>query len=452
MSNEYQFVSTDTEALVASLIAGYERITGVTVQPSSPERLFVLWVADTIVQARAQINYAGNQNIPSRAQGANLDALGELFYDQDRPAAQAATCTVRFHISEAQLSAILVPAGTRVTDASSTLFWETTADVYIGIGDTYADATVRCLTVGMTGNGYAIGQLNTLVDLFAYFDHCANITASDGGADEATDAEYYELMRSSEDAYSTAGPLGAYVYWAKSVSTDIADVKAIRPKAAISKTLTVYAKHAFLGGVDLDTDSLCVFPRGSSTAAVLNTDYEIDYTDNLLTITLLTGGALSSATQIDITVDDLMAGRVSLFALMNDGTIASDTIKELIAAACSSDEARPLTDSLSVDDPEIVSYNITFTYFIPTDTTLSASEIQAAVEAAVAEYKAWQSGRLGRDINPSKLISLLMETGIKRVALTAPTFTALRDGKDNTTPQVAAVGATSITNGGYENE
>ena len=31
-----------------------------------------------ILQERVQTNYAGNQNIPSRAEGADLDALGEL--------------------------------------------------------------------------------------------------------------------------------------------------------------------------------------------------------------------------------------------------------------------------------------------------------------------------------------------------------------------------------------
>lgn len=384
MSSDYQFVSTDAEALIASLVAGYEAITGTTVQLASPERLFILWVADIIIQTRAQINYAANQNIPSRAESVNLDALGELFYDKDRPEAQAATCTVRFYISEPQSSSVLVPIGTRVTDASSALFWETTADVYIVIGDTYADVSVLCQTTGAMGNGYAVGQINKLVDLHPYCDSCENITASDGGADDATDKEYYQLMRESEDAYSTAGPMGAYVYWAKSVSTDIADVVAIMPR-------------------DPDTE-------------------------------------------------ELMGGHVHIYALMNDKSIASETIKELILAACNDSEVRPLTDFVSVEDPNVIDYNITFTYYIQNDATLSGTEIQQAVEDAVDDFLQWQSGKLGRDINPSKLISLLMETGIKRVDLTEPVFTILNDGKDNCAPDVARVASISITNGGHEHE
>lgn len=120
-NTEYQFVATDTETVEALLISIYEKITGVSVKPASPEKLFIQFVAAVVIQERGLNNYTGNQNIPSRAEGENLDALAELFYVTQRPAAQPAVCTERFHISEAQTTAILIPAGTRVTDASGTL-------------------------------------------------------------------------------------------------------------------------------------------------------------------------------------------------------------------------------------------------------------------------------------------------------------------------------------------
>ena len=373
---QYPFIPTDANALVSALVSGYERLTGASVQPASPEKLFIQWVADVLLQERALNNYTGNQNIPSRASGENLDALGELFYVTERPAAQPAVCSQRFHISQAQAAAILIPAGTRVTDASGALVWETVEDVYVGIGDTCADVQVRCQTPGVAGNGYAAGQLNTLIDLFDYYDHCENTTASDGGADEASDGEYYELMRASMDAYSTAGPQGGYIYHAKRVSTKIADVAANSPTP----------------------------------------------------------------------------GTVDLYVLMDDGTIAQPEIKNAVLAACSADTVRPLTDLVSVKDPETVAYDIAFTYYIPAESPLSPADIEAAVDAAVKQYVAWQCGRLGRDINPSYLIGLLMQTGIKRVDLTAPAFTVLRDGSNQDTPQVAAIGGITATNGGYEDE
>ena len=375
-NTQHQFVSTDTGALVAALIGSYEQITGISVQPASPERLFLSWVADIIIQERMLNNYTGNQNIPSRASGGNLDALGELFYVSERPAAQPAVCNERFYISEAQATAILIPAGTRVTDSSSTLVWETVEDAYVDIGDTYADVQIRCQTPGVVGNDYAVGQINTIVDLFDYYTRCENTTASDSGADEATDDEYYALMRASMDAYSTAGPVGGYIYHAKRVSTEIVDVAAISP----------------------------------------------------------------------------IPGTVDLYVLMDDGSIASEEVKNSVYAACNADTVRPLTDLVSVKDPEKVDYDIAFTYYIPDNTAVSSAEIEAAVDAAVQQYVAWQSGKLGRDINPSYLIGLLMQTGIKRVDLTAPLFTVLKDGSDKSTPQVAAVRTITATNGGREDE
>lgn len=373
---EYQFVSTDTETLEALLVASYEKMTGISMTPASPERLFIKWVTAIILQERVLNNYTGNQNIPSRAEGENLDALGELFYLTERPQAQPAMCTERFYISEAQAVPILVPAGTRVTDASRTLVWETVSDAYIPAGETYVDTQVRCQETGIIGNGYAIGQINTVIDVYDYYSGCENITVSDDGSDIATDEEYYELMRSSQDAYTTAGSEGSYIYHAKRVSTEIADVVVTRPAA----------------------------------------------------------------------------GCVALYVLMADGKAAGTEIKNAVLAACTPSRVRPLTDSVSMEDPETVEYNVNFQFFIPQSSPRSSAEMLAAVDKAVENYVAWQSGKLGRDINPDKLREYLAGTGIKRIELSEPVFTRLRDGKDNSAPQIATLGTVTVTNGGYEDE
>ena len=204
-NTEYQFISTDTAEIVSLLTTAYEKITGITVHPASPEHLFIRWMGNIIIQERVLNNYTCNQNIPSRAEGRNLDALGELFLEQTRPGAKPARCTIRFEISEAQLFAVLVPAGTRVTDTGGVLIWQTEADIYVPAGETSVDAEVVCQTSGTVGNGYVPGQIDTIMDLYDYCTKCVNNTASDTGADMATDEEYYELMRASMDGYSCAG-------------------------------------------------------------------------------------------------------------------------------------------------------------------------------------------------------------------------------------------------------
>lgn len=373
----HEFVNTDPEAIETALISVYESITEDSVTPSSPIRLFISWITDALAQVMAMINHAANQNIPSQAVGENLDALGELYFGRARPQAVPAGVTIRFTISEAQAFQVLVPKGTRVAVSSDNLIFETEEDAYVAIGATTVDVHAVCQTAGEIGNAYLPGQLSELVDPFPYYLICENTTTSDGGADAATDDEYYELMVASQDAYSTAGAIGSYKYWAKSVSTNIADVVVTSPTA----------------------------------------------------------------------------GEVKLYVLMNDGTIASSEVKTAVLAACNADEVRPLTDQVQVLDPAEVSYDIALTYYISRDASQSGSDIQAAVAATAEAYQAWQSAKLGRDINPSTLISMIMQVdGVKRVDLVSPTYTVLSDGSDNTTPELAAVNTVTLTNGGIEDE
>ena len=375
-NTEHQFIPTDTDSIISIAVAMYETLTGTVVHPASPEMQFIRWVCNIIIQERVLNNYTGNQNIPSRAEGENLDALAELTYLRERPDSKAATCKMLFSISEAQDTAILIPTGTRITDANGTLTWETIEDVYVPIGETSVETQARCQTVGVVGNGYAAGQINALVDVYDYYSECKNVTASEGGADRATDDEYYELMRASMDAFSCAGARGGYIYWAKQVSTEIVDVVANSP----------------------------------------------------------------------------VPGEVKIYVLMEGGTLAGEEMKNKVLAACSEDTKRPLTDHVFVEDAEVVPFDINFTYYLQTGRTKSAAEVAAAVNEAVEQYKAWQCGKLGRDINPDELREYLYHTGIKRIELTAPAFTALRDGRDKKVPQVARVGTVTITNGGYEDE
>ena len=138
--------------------------------------------------------------------------------------------------------------------------------------------------------------------------------------------------------------------------------------------------------------------------------------------------------------------------VLDDGNAAGTTLKNAIATACNKDFVRPLTDIVSVKDPDTYTFNVNVTYYISNESTTPLTDIQAAVTRAVNEYVTWQRGRLGRDINPSKLWQLLMQTGIKRAVISAPTFHAMSDGADGSTPELAVLGTKTITNGGYEDE
>lgn len=376
----YKFVQTDTDGVIAELTAKYEEMTKRTLQPSDPDKLFISWVADIIVHTLALINYSANQNIPSRAEAENLDALGEFVFNLKRPEADPAECIMQFTISAPQYTAIAIPKGTQITDSSKSLVWETTEDAAVPIGEIDTQVKAVCQRLGSIGNGYAAGQINTLIDVdkILFFEKCSNIETSSGGSEAADDDTYYQLMRRSLEAYSTAGPKGAYEYHAKSVSSDIADVCAIAP---------------------------------------LGKD-----------------------------------GHVEIYAIMADGSVADDGTKNRILEACDDEKVRPLTDIVKVCDPEVIDYNIDFTYYIDKNGSKSVRDIAIAVEGAVERYIAWQGEKIGRDINPSKLIWYLKDTGIKRVDVKSPSFVSLRDGADRLTPQYARLGSVNIKNGGLEDE
>lgn len=378
--SDYKFVDTDSEKIVSELVEKYEEMTGRTLLPADPDRVFISWVAQLIVQERVLLNFAAGQNIPSRAIGENRDILGEFIYNVKRPQATPAEVDVRFEISAPQSSAVAVPKGTRITDKSQRLVWETLEDTAVPIGAVYANTRAVCQTVGELGNGFLEGQINTLIDVdnVPYYKAVTNVSTSSGGSETADDDTYYELMRQSLEACSTAGPKGAYEYHAKAVSTAIADVCAINP---IDKP-----------------------------------------------------------------------GHVEIYAIMTDGSIADSGTKQTILEACNDDKVRPLTDMVEVCDPEEVIFDVDLTFYVDQNTQKGIGDIQAAVNAAVTEFTAWQTAKIGRDINPSQLMWLLRNSGIKRAEIIKPTFTSLRDGSARLTPQVGKRGNIKVTFGGYEDE
>lgn len=76
---------------------------------------------------------------------------------------------------------------------------------------------------------------------------------------------------------------------------------------------------------------------------------------------------------------------------------------------------RPLTDIVTVSMPEEDPFEIDLTYYINRNSQASTSIIERDTRAAVEEYIQWQTGKMGRDINPSYLIQLIMAAGVKRV-------------------------------------
>lgn len=220
------FLETDAETIRSQIITGFEQASGDTLAAGDPRRLFLLSIADVIIQQRTAINLAAQQNLLSYAQGGYLDALGQLLA-VERMAESKAVTTIEFTLSQALGSVYTIPAGTQVTNGVVT--FETDEDLLIPIGETMGEVSASCTVAGPVGNDYLAGQISTIVTPMTFVSGAQNTTITTGGADAESDPDFADRIRLAPNSFSVAGPEKAYVYHAKSVSPAIIDVKVNSP-------------------------------------------------------------------------------------------------------------------------------------------------------------------------------------------------------------------------------
>ena len=333
------------------MVADYESFiseaTGQTVslERSSVHRMELYAAAAQIYQAMQYIDRQGKQSILKYSYSDFLDNLA-IFKGVTRNPATPATTTLRFTLSAERDTATGIPQGTRVSTAGSIYF---STDVYAEIpaGSTTVDVPATCTVAGTDGNGFAAGELVTIVDPIPYVASVTNTTATEGGAEIESDDDLAERVFLAPGAYSTAGPEDGYLYHAKAYSAAIGDVVATSEQAA---------------------------------------------------------------------------GTVDIVFIMADGSTPGEEMIEGLEEYLQGKTIRPMTDLVRVAAPQEVQYTINLTYYINRSDSAKAVTIQAEVAKAVDNYKAWQRA-IGRDINPSQLVRMVMDAGAKRVMVTAPEYT-----------------------------
>ena len=365
----------DIDQVRQEMVADYESFiseaTGqtVTLERSSVHRMELYAAAAQIYQAMQYIDRQGKQNILKYSYSDFLDNLA-IFKGVTRNPATPATTTLRFTLSAERDTATGIPQGTRVSTAGAIYF---ATDVYAEIpaGSTTVDVPATCTVAGTDGNGFAAGELATIVDPIPYVASVTNTTATEGGAEIESDDDLAERVFLAPGAYSTAGPEDGYLYHAKAYSAAIGDVVATSNQAA---------------------------------------------------------------------------GTVDIVFIMADGSTPGEEMIEGLEGYLQGKTIRPMTDLVRVAAPQEVTYTINLTYYINRSDSAKAVTIQAAVAQAVADYQTWQRA-IGRDINPSQLVRMIMDAGAKRVTVTAPTYTAV-----DATKVSAIQGDAVISYGGLEDD
>jgi phage-related baseplate assembly protein len=386
MSDELIFAEKAADLVLAGVLARYKLTTGVTLAPADPRRLHMHAVVLELAHQRVLIDFSAKQNLLRFVSELYIAAYAELWGEEPLPALPS-TCTERFNFASS--SARTIAAGVRVTDGTN--IWQVTEDT----SDTAAfiDAPVECIVTGKATNGVAIGQIDTLVDptLVPGCLSVENTTETISGRDVEGLEDFRTRLRDVPESRSTCGPRTAYQAAALEASASVADAVALGPNDS-----------AFMAGTAPEPGQVhvCIIMGARDDDGVLES-VEPEPEAGLLT-----------------------------------------TVEEALTA----EDVRPLTDFVTVKAAEFVDYDSIATYYIGRSRAKQATQIQDAVEEAYDAYQLWQQSKIGRDINPSELVTRLVNAGAKRVAVADPTFTALmRD-------EAARLSYSALVYGGVEDD
>lgn len=427
--SELKFIETTDETIYTDILEELENGVGEPLYPGDERRIFGDTMAKVIVTVYNTVNDACRQKMLRYARGTVLDALGENR-DVIRLDPTYATTTLRFTVTEAVGSNIIIPAGLRVTgDFVHYFLTDTTAVLYAG--SLYVDVAATAEEGGTDYNNIDEGEISEIVDVsdVPLLDGVTNLTITEGGGDREEDEPYRERIREAENKLSTAGPAKAYKYWAMTANPLVTDAVVESETETVTRTLPVYDGHAFQGGANLLPETLTVYlPSGAEAAP--QTDYTATYSDELLTLAL--SGALSEAETVKIEITRNMYGRVKIVPICAGGEIPDEDILADVLAACSADDVRPLTDLVQVEAPTTFKYDIELEYWT---TKANESEVVENVEGsggAIDQYIYWQGSSLDQDINPDYLRKLILcphweegLTGATRVNIIKPVYTEL---------------------------
>ena len=233
---DLDIITTDSRTIYTNTIGSLEKELNMPLYPGDERRLF----AEAQNTFLTSFQNAANENFKQRfmqlSSGKVLDAHGESD-GCIRLQKQKARAIQRFSIAAAQNMNVVIPAGTKVT-ADSEKYFQTIDAAVIETGKLYVDTIVEAVEGGAIYNGYAVNQLNLLVDLVPYISSVTNLEATYGGDNGepypeedggAGDESYKERIRLVQSSKSTAGAESTYKYYAKSADASIEDVNITSP-------------------------------------------------------------------------------------------------------------------------------------------------------------------------------------------------------------------------------
>lgn len=125
---------------------------------------------------------------------------------------------------------------------------------------------------------------------------------------------------------------------------------------------------------------------------------------------------------------------IVIYPILEGGALPDEELLNKVTAAFHNNEKkiRPMTDRVTAKSPTEKTYDIELKYYCTVDNEKAAVNIVEMEGGLIDSYIGWQSGKLGRSINPDGLRRELMqnieELGVlvERVEIIQPVFTELK--------------------------
>ena len=268
--SEIQFVTVDADHIQMDLINNFETELKETLYPADERRIFLNQEVPVIVGLKNDINESAKQNLLRYASDEVLDALGE-FFNVIRLSAQKAIVNLQYTLSATQGVDVIIPSGNRATP-DGLLYFSTLKDLIILAGQMSGNVIAEANEGGEQYNNFTPGQIKTIVDPVAYVASVVNINTSLGGTNAETDDNFRERIRLAPESFSTAGPEGAYIYWAKTADINIADISVSSPSPGAVKVVVL------MGGGDIPSQDVL-----NKVLAIVSAKDKRPLTDNVST-------------------------------------------------------------------------------------------------------------------------------------------------------------------------
>jgi phage-related baseplate assembly protein len=225
---DIDFAEKDPAVIANEVVLDYQAaffaLTGIakTLAPGDPVRLLLLVVCHWLSHQRVLIDFTGKENLLKYSHDDYLDNLAALYGPRTlRLQASAALTTLRFALDTSLAFDVIVPKGT-MCQAPNGVVFSTLTDGILGSDSLTVDVPAQALVEGKIGNGFAAGQINSIINWNqSWAVTVTNTVITAGGSDRETDDQYRYRIWLATESFSTCGPHDAYEFWALSAHPDI---------------------------------------------------------------------------------------------------------------------------------------------------------------------------------------------------------------------------------------